>query len=632
MIFSLENEFVRVELDEKALFLRVIHRGSGTIFETGKAAAVLYGKYYLHVIPEHAEAQITREADSLVLRFRHFSHWARFKENPYIKPENGPDLHFVFRIALNGDEVSFTTDPVGGIGDESLDVTFPNGLFRWKTSENASLVLPDGHGMIIRFPNSEPAVFTPGTSLLPVYGLLRPEKAGFGVYIKDNCTHSGMIKINAVPGDASAESSFEFEKRFANESCTLVMKLFSPGAGYVDLAKWYRSVVRREGRFVSLEEKITANPEVEKLVGAVIWKHDVYAQKTLPPGVEKAYSLYVPTLKMAQEEGKVRNWSAYELFRTAHDRGFDRVCVYSTGWNRYGFDSGYPTRLPPNPERGTEQELKEASEFARSLSDGFIYSVHDNYLDVYPNSPEFSKDDLFLTREGVSQEGGVWRGGRCYLQCTTRGIEYAKRDLPQIAAIFGRGSIYLDVLSTRLRSCYNPKHPLSKRDDQRNRREIYRLAKKYFGSAAGECLPSDAVADIVDLGAFMPVYRQIPFLSKTDFIPLWELIYHDSVLCYTSVGWAGCDLGGGDYTACMSLYGLLPTQLDSNGLLLSRRLRNAYRSEMLFHRFPDSDDSSFAETLFSDGTAVAANFGDREKEIDGHRIAPHDFLIYEAEK
>ncbi len=630
MIIPLENELVRIELCENASFLRVIHRSSGTVFETRNLATLLYGKSYFHDIPDHAEARVCREADSLVIRFQHFSYWARFKGNQYFKPENGPDLRFVFRIALHDDEVSFTTDSIDGIGEELLDVTFPNGLFRWKTAEPGCLVIPDGYGTAIHFPDSGTVEFNPGTSYLPIYGLLRPDKAGFAVYIKDITTHTAEIRINAEPGEGTANSSFEFERQLDNEPCTLVMKLFAPGADYVALAKWYRSVVKRENRFVSLAEKIGVNPEVEKLVGSVIWKHDVYAQKMLPPGVEKTYSLYVPTPAMAQVEGKIRNWSVYEVFRTARERGFDRVCVYNTGWNRYGFDSGYPTRLPPNPERGTEQEQKEAAEYARSLSDGFIYSVHDNYIDVYPNCPEFSREKLFYTEDGMPVKGGIWRGGRCWLLCTTHGVEYAKRDLPRIAEIFGRGSIYLDVLATQLRRCHHPDHPLSRRGDLENRRELLRLAKKYLGSVASEYWPSDSMADVADLGAFTAIGRRFPSMRRVDFIPLWQLVYHDSVLGYTGEGM--CGVCGGDYVAYSALYGLLPTQLDSNGLLFSRRLRNAYCSEMLFHRFPDPNDPSLAETLFSDGTKVAANFGDREKEIDGHRIAPHDFLIYEAEK
>ncbi len=630
MIFSLENESVRVELCEKASFLRVIHRNSGTVFETRNPATLLYGKFYLHDIPDHAEARVCREADSLVLYFQHFSYWARFKGNSYCKPENGPDLRFTFRIGLNGDEISFTTDSVGGIGDELLDVSFPNGLFRWKTTEPGCLVIPDGYGAAIHFPDAGAVEFTPGTQFLPVYGVLRPDQAGFAVYVRDNWNHSCLIRINSAPGEGTANSSFEFEKQFANEPCTLVMKLFAPGADYVALAKWYRSVVKREGRFVSLAEKIAQNPEVEKLVGSVIWKHDVYAQKTLPPGVEKTYSLYVPRPEMAQVEGKIRNWSVYEVFRTAHERGFDRVCIYNTGWNRYGFDSGYPTRLPPNPERGTEREQKEAAEYARSLSDGFIYSVHDNYIDVYPNSPEFSREDLFHTEEGVPVKGGIWRGGRCYLQCTAAGVKYAERDLPRIAEIFGRGSIYLDVLATRLRSCHHPDHPLSRRGDLNNRREIIRIAKKYLGSAASEYWPSDSMADLADLGAFTSIGCRFPSMRRVDFIPVWQLIYHDSVLGYTGEGM--CGVWGGDYVAYSALYGLLPTQLDSNGLLLSRRLRNAYRSEMLSHRFPEPGNSLLAETVFSDGTAVAANFGEMEKQIGGRTVNPHGFLIYGVEK
>ena len=114
-------------------------------------------------------------------------------------------------------------------------------------------------------------------------------------------------------------------------------------------------------------------------------------------------------------------WS--EVFDLAKRKGFDRVCIYNTGWNRFGFDSGYPTRLPPNPERGTYEDFRNAAEYGRSLSDGFIYSVHDNYIDCYKNSPEYSIEEMVHNKNGVPVKGGIWRGGRCTVMCSAVSVK-----------------------------------------------------------------------------------------------------------------------------------------------------------------------------------------------------------------
>lgn len=121
------------------------------------------------------------------------------------------------------------------------------------------------------------------------------------------------------------------------------------------------------------------------------------------------------------------------MFDLAKRKGFDRVCIYNTGWNRFGFDSGYPTRLPPNPERGTYEDFRNAAEYGRSLSDGFIYSVHDNYIDCYKNSPEYSGEEMVHNKNGAPVKGGIWRGGRCTVMCSAVSLKYAARDFPEIA-------------------------------------------------------------------------------------------------------------------------------------------------------------------------------------------------------
>ncbi len=241
------------------------------------------------------------------------------------------------------------------------------------------------------------------------------------------------------------------------------------------MAKHYRRQMEAEGRLFRLKDKIKASPEVGQLAGSVIWKHNVYWTQTSPEGVSHDYSLYVLDKAAGDDEGKPNNWTAREVFDTAHAAGFDRVCILNTGWNRYGFDSGYPTRFPVNPERGTAADFKNCADYGRSLSGDYILSVHDNYRDCYRNSPEFDFNEMIQTVDGAPLRGGIWHGGRCYLMCTQNGVKYAKRDLPKIAELSGRGCIYIDVLGcTNFQPCFHPDHPGSGRDDAMGRIEILR--------------------------------------------------------------------------------------------------------------------------------------------------------------
>ena len=117
-------------------------------------------------------------------------------------------------------------------------------------------------------------------------------------------------------------------------------------------------------------------------------------------------------------------------------------------------------------------------------------------------------------------------------------------------------------------------------------------------------------------------------------MPLWQLVYHDSVLNYVAEGGYTTErfrISGGDYLAFLALYGLLPTQFDKKELYLSRTMREAYTSEMVRHEYltPVLDGfRAVAHSLFGDGTEVVANFTDSPFLYEGRETPPHDFILF----
>ena len=248
-------------------------------------------------------------------------------------------------------------------------------------------------------------------------------------------------------------------------------------------------------------QKVAEHPESGYLPGTVFWKHNVYF-KHRPQGVEKSYSLYVARPDWNENEGLPNNWTAAEIFETAQANGFDRVTVCNTGWNRDGFDAGYPAKFPINSERGTEEEFKETVAVARKMSEGYILSVHDNYIDAY-EADEYREEEMLQVVKHVSCTGGIWRGGLAHLLCSEYGLKYARRDLPRIAEITGKGCIYIDVFAAvPLYCCRAEKHPLTRQQDLTNRRKVFMLAKQLFGALAVEGCGTDYFADIIDIGAY----------------------------------------------------------------------------------------------------------------------------------
>ena len=634
---KIENTHFRVELSD-GLELRFQDLKYGSVWSSDDPFRIVYGHTCAFSLPEHAEWNVTGNGREIHVFFRNLVYWVRFRENQYRKPEHGPDLRFHFTIRLETDHIVFRTECVENLDREDCEVIFPHGLFRFRSSERAQCPLPFGFGALLTFPESAPGGIRYGYSPanMPIFGILRAEHGGIAVYQKDCCDQRTSLEINRRhPGETGFNVEYLFHERIAAYPRELHLYGMRPGADYNEFAKWYRGIVKKEGRFVPLTEKIRRSPDVEKLVGSVIWKHDVYSMRHPPR--EHSYSYFVMKPEEAVYEKKSANWSAYEIFDKAAEAGFDRVCIYNMGWNRGGFDSMYPTRYPPNPERGSVEEFRAAADYGRSLSPGYIYSVHDNYYECYENSPEFHAEEMAHDSEGRLKRGYLWRGGRSVRLCSDFSLKYARRDLPKIRGMLGKGSIYLDVFgSAPAVSCAHPDHPHGEREDLANRRAVFLYAKELMGSVATEQQPNDFCADIIDLGAFGPISAE-PWVSPGIAalpIPLWQLVYHDAVLNYTAES-SAYGAYGEEYMAFVALYCMLPTAFDSLNRRISFELRETCLAEMKLHEFlttPEFDGNrrlhAVARTVFSDGMEVVANFHSEPFFWRGVEIPENSFHLF----
>ena len=602
-ICTLDNGILRLSISEDAQWMKV--EGPNGTWESRDLVSFVYGNAIRldavrcgRVVMEQNEHEITFSIDRLV--------WmARFPGHGYLKPDPAPEMRFTFKLRLEGDEVLFVTGVPEGLDNETVELWFPKNPIEWDTAQKGHFAGAwDSLGSCIFFPSIE-RYGSDYACILPVAGYFS-ETCGVGIRTPDCMDFRLRTVVNNPAGKGVSTIVHTFDRGKSEYERLVRMKIFPANANYVDLAKWHREGVKRENRFKSLDEKVKRSPEVGKLYGSVIWKHNTYPGE-VPPNVKKDYSLYVTTPEAAEAEGRPGNWSAKEVFDTAHEAGFDRVCILNTGWNNKGFDSGYPTRFPTNPERGTEADFTAAAEYGRSLSEDFIFSVHDNYRDVYPNSEEFSFDEIVQTIDGGKLKGGIWRGGRCYIICGKETLKYARRDLKRIGAMCGRGAIYLDVQGCNaLNNCYHPDHPGSKRDDARWRLETFREAKKHIGAVATEGAPHEFAIQDIDLGAYPPINRcQGSFMRP---IPFFQLVYHDSVLTFCGQG--TCGLHGREYVNRVALYGLLPWDFGKESLQISKEMRSTCNAEMVKHEFLSE---KLEHTVFSDGTEVFANFGKEEE-------------------
>ena len=263
----------------------------------------------------------------------------------------------------------------------------------------------------------------------------------------------------------------------------------------------------------------------------------------------------------------------------------------------------------------------------RALSPGFVVSVYDNFLDLtlarpVTTSAWWRKRRFAPAQSGSLRERAPWSNLVC-----ARARARVRRELPKLARVLGKGSLYLDVEGALpLGECFDPAHPCTRADDARSRRELLRAARRIMGTLATEGVPGDYLADTVDIGYYFGAWygegrpHAVP-------VPLYALVYHDSVLAATMLG-----PGLGLYPLHVPLYGMLPSTFDAAGLRVSHEMRHCLRGA---GGAPLPDRPASTRSAPTERRAVVASATARwwwrihrpSHDYDGVRVPAGDFVI-----
>jgi len=125
-----------------------------------------------------------------------------------------------------------------------------------------------------------------------------------------------------------------------------------------------------------------------------------------------------------------------------HNYGMDDIIVLVHRWQRYGFDRKLPVILPADPNRGGQELL--SREIRRATARGQRVALHENYVDMYPDSPSWNPQDLMLQVSGQPQ--AAWANSK-HLS-PSKIMKYAGKTMPEIKEQLGTNAAFLDVHST----------------------------------------------------------------------------------------------------------------------------------------------------------------------------------------
>jgi len=150
-----------------------------------------------------------------------------------------------------------------------------------------------------------------------------------------------------------------------------------------------------------------------------------------------------------------------ENLRALKDNGVDHVAIIQHVWQRYGYDAKLPDHIPANPQVGGDEGMIEFGKAAKEC--GYVWSVHENYIDLYPDAPSYDATARVLLADGSPSK--AWFNGGTGVQSfglkCNRALGYAKQNSPIIHQTYGTNAAYLDV-----HTCVPPWHQLDHEADQ----------------------------------------------------------------------------------------------------------------------------------------------------------------------
>ena len=137
------------------------------------------------------------------------------------------------------------------------------------------------------------------------------------------------------------------------------------------------------------------------------------------------------------------------------DNGVDHLAIISHVWQHFGYDVKLPDHIPANPQFGSEVDLREFGRVA--TESGYVWSLHENYIDMYPDAPSYDESARVLRTDGTPSPGwfNAGTGVQSFGIKSTRSLGFAQQNSPEVHARYGTNAAYLDV-----HTCVPPWHQL----------------------------------------------------------------------------------------------------------------------------------------------------------------------------
>jgi hypothetical protein len=391
----------------------------------------------------------------------------------------------------------------------------------------------------------------------------------------------------------------------------LSLRLFQNG-DYVTFCKAYRKHLEQTRGCVTLKEKIIKNPKVGQLIG-----HPIIHTNCVHWHCEPESDYYHADHPAANDRVETFDTLAKRL-ENAKKAGIEKAYVHIDGWGKSGYDNLHPDILPPSAPAGGVEGMKDMLERIRKL--GFLPALHDQYRDYYVRAQTYNENQAVVTANGKLPGGSQWPGGKASVLCAQLAPFYVTRNYNYLEenGLLPDGA-YLDVFSVvDPDECSHEAHKMTRKECIEKRCECFEIIRSMKMIVSSE-EPLDVFVDHLDLVHHGPyAYAMWDIVQSAPFgipVPLFNLVYHDSIIIPWSMGFNGWGLPANEdgmlhalLNAGMPYVSMNPDRIELERVGTVTKLHaTAGLSEMVSHVFLDASYSR-QQTVFSCNTKVTVDF------------------------
>jgi Family of unknown function (DUF5696) len=167
------------------------------------------------------------------------------------------------------------------------------------------------------------------------------------------------------------------------------------------------------------------------------------------PATGNPASPYMPTLagRLVLEIWDAGFYSIQQGLADLGDYGISNCIGIIHDWQNQGYDNALPLHYSANAEFGGSSGIQAA--IAQGASNGCLMGVHENYIDYYPNYPQFTANAVALNSDGTQMDSWLnpTTGIQSFSAKPSWMVTNASTQSPIIHQAYGTTADYIDVLS-----------------------------------------------------------------------------------------------------------------------------------------------------------------------------------------